>query len=163
MIYLVADPSTADFNESSDVIFKQGESTALSFFVSLINSATAASGNDILAVSGTDVNFDVQLQLSDVDISVAADTLGLSPITPNIDTAELQVALAAGGSVSQILTGTATVTIDAAVCTDVQYLCAVLSEGVNASYTDADNSSASNIACEDISTRKTCEPGRYES
>ena len=88
MIYLVADPSTAAFNESSDVIFKQGESTAVSFFVSLINSATAASGNDILAVSGTDVNFDVQLQLSDVDISVAADTLGLSPITPNIDTAD---------------------------------------------------------------------------
>ncbi len=113
----------------------------------------------MLAVTGSDVNYALQLQLSDVDMSVAADTLGLTAVTPSMATADLQLALSAGGSHQETMSGTASLTVPAAQCTAVQYVCVVLSEGVGASYTDADNSSVSNVMCEDISARKSCAPG----
>ena len=58
-----------------------------------------------------------------------------------------------------ILEGAAVVAIDAATCSQVQYACALLSEGSGASFRDAISSDASNVACALVTNRLTCFPG----
>ena len=58
-----------------------------------------------------------------------------------------------------ILEGAAVVAIDAATCSQVQYACALLSEGSGASFRDAISSDASNVACALVTNRLTCLPG----
>ena len=59
---------------------RRGSST-IGVEVQLTNVAPAGSGNNIVAATGVAMNYDLMVQLSDVDTSIATDTLGLTPVT----------------------------------------------------------------------------------
>lgn len=71
---------TVTFGNTGSSPIKKG-SSILQLDVHLANVSPTASGNNIPPATGTNVNFDLRVHLSDVDLSVDTDTLGLTPTT----------------------------------------------------------------------------------
>ena len=124
------------------------------FDVSVVNEAMANDGNNIVALGGSNVNFAVEVYLSDMDAS--AGTLGLqySPTCTGLS----QGVVAAMAETIEIACSV-DITFTDANCQQIQFLCARVSEGTDAVYTDA--SSSNNIVCIDITALKTCTPGGF--
>ena len=136
---------------------RQNVTTTVSVNVEITNSASGASGNDILAVNSGG-NFLLQLQLSDVDMAVTTDTLNLDTIAVTADMpADLQQPLAVTNVIT--ISATADVVIPRSNCLNVHYLCVLLSEGVDASYYDTDPTD--NVMCKNIDLQKACDPGKF--
>lgn len=92
-------------------------------------------------------------------MGTAANTLGLSDVTPTLDSSVLEQSALAGTD-SVTYTGTATITMDASACNDVVYLCvSVLTSGT--AFTDSDLTN--NYRCKDISQQLSCAIGKYNS
>ena len=122
--------------------------------------------NDILAASGTDTNFLVKLQISDVDLATSTDTMGESAVDTVITTTELRQGVAAGATITlgPSKTGQAYINVPDNVCTKAIYLCAILYRGSTTAYYDASaaanpTSLKPNTTCLDISGQRTCLPG----
>ena len=144
-----------NFQEPANDLLQQNVSTTVTIDVEITNAASSASGNDILAV-GTGNNFLLQLQLSDVDMASATDSLNLGTITVAANNpADLQQALAATNMIT--ISATADLTILQSDCGNVHYLCALLSEGSGSSYHDFDPTD--NVMCKNIDAQKACDPG----
>ena len=62
---------------------RRGSST-IGLEVLLTNVAPVGSGNNIVTATGVATNYDIMVQLSDVDTSITADTLGLTPATLSV-------------------------------------------------------------------------------
>lgn len=107
----------------------------------------------------SDQNFDFNLQFSDVDIGTGgSDGLNISTVNPTI-TSPLNEALAAQQNTNFL--GSASLTLSSMDCLDVSYLCInLITDSIGASYIDVDQTRVSNTDCMDISTQKSCEPGK---
>ena len=148
------------FTDSASNVFVQGVATSISYSIAINNVATAAtdSGNDIIAATGSDANYDVKLQFSDVDLGAGgSDGLSHTPDTITLSTADSQQSLAAGSSFT--LSGTHSITLDPAKCAGALFFCAVLLVPSTATYADA--GPTNNVNCMSITTRKTCVPGKF--
>ena len=154
------DPSVSLFTENSGSFFIKGETQTYNLDIMFGNDAGFGSGNNIPAAQGSNQNFAFTVQLSAVDLSTGGiDTLSVS--SPLVTSDNLQQSLDAGTSVT--IAGTADLTTPASSldCVNTRYLCVTISEGSGALYRDVDNSASSNIVCNDISSMKTCDPGKY--
>ena len=155
-----SDPRVQSFADLSSLVFAQGNPVEVELDVHIRNDALPASGNDILAVTGTNANYKFELQFSDVDIGNGnIDTL-LIPTVETTFSTSLADFLAAASTTN--FAGMASVTIPMDDCLDVSFLCIILSTtGIGSSYIDSDPSQTSNADCENISTQKSCFPGLY--
>ena len=125
----------------------------------MTNHGASSPADDIYLVTSPNVNYDFTLHLSDADMSSDTDTLGIPSVSAMFSTSDVEQGLAGGGVFTVI--GTANINVPASQCTQVVYLCVNLTEGTGANYTDSDPSDTSNVACDDISARKTCFPGEH--
>ena len=157
-LHYFSDPNVQSIADLSSITFAQGMAVSLTLAVQLRNDAVPASGNDILAVTGGNANYEFTLQFSDVDIGNGdTDTLSITPVA-TVFTSSLADSLAAASTVN--LAGSASITLASGNCLDASFLCIILTtSGIGASYIDSDPSENSNIHCEDISTQKSCFPG----
>ena len=152
---------------TSSTTFTGGQSSTIAFQLTVTNIAADAAGNDILAATGTNTNFRVNLLFSDVDMATDVDTLGLASVEGTIATSELQAAVADGSGTATLGSGSggaATLFLPESNCQSVQYLCAILFAGTNPTFIDASTVSnpsdlKPNTTCLDISGQKTCNPG----
>ena len=148
------------FTDTSGNVFVQDVPTPVSYNIVIDNAATVVtdSGNDIIAVTGTDANYAVALQFSNVDLGAGgSDTLSHTPEAIALSTADSQQSLAAGSSFT--LSGSKSITLSSGNCANALYLCTVLTVPGTASY--ADIAATNNIKCISISTKKSCKPGMY--
>ena len=157
-LHYLSDPNVQSFADLSSITFAQGQAVSLTLAVQIRNDAVPASGNDILAVTGGNANYEFTLQFSDVDVgSGNTDTLSITPMVTAF-TSSLSDSLAASNTVN--LAGSASITLASGDCLDASFLCIILTtSGIGASYIDSDPSDNSNVHCEDISTQKSCFPG----
>lgn len=157
-LHYFSDPNVQSIADLPSITFAQGMAVSLMLAVQLRNDAVPASGNDILAVTGGNANYEFTLQFSDVDIGNGdTDTLSITPVATAF-TSSLADSLAAASTVN--LAGSASITLASGDCLDASFLCIILTtSGIGASYIDRDPSENSNIHCEDISTQKSCFPG----
>jgi len=132
---------------------------AANFDITVDNMAAVVLGNAILAVTGSYVNYEFVVQFSNADMKTGGDTLGLTAV-PVVMTTDVKQGLAAGSSV--VFSGTVDLTLYSTSCLAANYLCVSISSGTGASYVDADVTATSNVVCTDISTIKTCVPGKYD-
>ena len=144
------------------VYMAQTVPTTITFDVDLRNVASVGNGNDIPAAPGSSDNFKFMVQLSDVDMNSNMDTLSIMSVTPTITTGDLKQALIAQAAATTF-TGTATLTITAGQCPNVQFLCIILEAVTGAPFTDADTSDSSNTICTDITSNIICSPGMITS
>ena len=121
------------------------------------NTAISAFGNDVLSVTSSNANFEFTAQYSDVDMSTDTDTLGNTPVSVSISSADAKQGLAAQSST--VITATVSLELNISTCSNVTYVCFTMDEGSGASHRDADTSLASNVACYDVTSWKTCAPG----
>jgi len=163
-------PDPQPSNLATSTTFVGGQSASVSFSLVVTNVASSASGNDILAATGTKTNFKVYLMFSDVDMSTSVDSLGLSSVQATIALADLQAAVSANSGTATLGSGgsaSASIFLPEAKCESVTYLCAILYGGNNPTYVDAStilnpSDIRPNTTCLDISSQKTCNPGEWK-
>ena len=159
-LLFIVDPSVDTFSDTSTNIFVMGVAQSVAYSITVKNDATSTtdSGNDIIAATGANANYQLGLQFSDVDLGAGGtDTLSHSASTVTLSTSDAQQSLAAAASFT--VTGTHSLTLTSGDCAKAQYLCAVLTIPGTATYTDADPAMTSNSNCFPITSKKTCEPG----
>lgn len=139
-------------DEDDSIFYIMDVPVVVVFNVTIENVASPGSGNDIAALSNPDANFDIVLHISNVEESTGS--LGLQ-FTPD-SCSDVSLGLAAGDTIT--LTCSVNVTIPTAKCTASQFFCSELVLGPEAVYIDANTSN--NIACQDITNQKTCDPGK---
>ena len=153
----LTDPSPTSVSPDSFVFYKPNTSpVSVSFSVDVTNVAVAQDGNAIAAVTSPGANFAVQVHLSDVNAS--SGTLGLQ-FSPTCAPNDLSQGLAAAMAETITINCNVDVVFDDTKCANIQYFCAQISAGMDAVFVDA--SMSNNIVCMDITSQKTCVPGRF--
>ena len=160
-LFVFTDPSVTGFSftvASAAQTLTHDERTTININIIVTNVASAAPRNNIVSVSGNGKeNFAFEMRISDVDMETDTDTLGLYP-SPAAITTDLKRGLTTGSSVTFV--GSADVTLPSAFCVLARYMCVRLMNGTDASYTDANVGSTSNVRCATIYSRTICETGR---
>ena len=144
------------FRDTTTPIFVEGTLINVDIEVDVENQA--APGNDILAVTGGDANYALELVFTDVDLQSAADSLGETPAAVTISS-DVQQGLASSDTIT--LEGSAGVILSTTNCHNVQFLCARLRAGSDASYIDSNDADYSNSRCIDVTNRIQCQTGLF--
>ena len=150
------DPAVQTFSGATAVTYQEDVATTVTITSDVKNIASA--GNNVVGVTGSDANFKFEAVLSDVDLAAGGtDTLSIAAIPLTVLPSTMaQQRLDAQATLS--FTMTASVTIAAAKCPNVEYFCIRLSEGSGATYTDPQTSN--NIMCVIIESVKYCASGK---
>ena len=148
------DPVVTGFRDTTTPIFIEGTPISVDIEVDIENQA--ASGNDILAVTGGDVNYALELVFTDANLQSAADSLGETPVAVTVSS-NVQQGLASSAAIT--LAGSADVILSTTNCPNVQFLCARLRAGSGASYIDSNDGDDSNSRCIDVTSRMQCQTG----
>ena len=158
-LLFISDPEIIYFNRVRTTAELVPDKTInFHFALEVENVAPTVSGNHIAAATG---NFQFEIELSDVDITVpnVTNSLTTSKEKPTMkNPSHLDARLLAGSVLS--MTGEVKVTLTLVDCSAAHFLCVTLTPG--ASYTDANTTSASNSHCFNLDTWKVCAPGKLE-
>ena len=153
------DPELSSLADNSPVgaMYVEGGPADLSISADVSNVAPAVSGNAILPVSNTSVNYEFHCFFSDVDVAAGQpDSLGLpTAVAAADDVTVIQSRLDPGQSISVGLS--ASLSIPSGSCADIQCLCCYFTEGAGASYVDRDL--GNDDFCLDMSSKIACVPG----
>ena len=154
------DPAITLF-EDGNVRYKAGIAVSIPYTITLRNEAKAgaAAGNRIPNVTSPTSNFRLQMQFSDIDMRAKIDTVLDKPIT--IAMSSLDETRALDAQTEFNTSGTHLMTLDPTKCSDINFICALLTVPSAAIYIDVNNGSWSNIRCQLIANRKSCSPGEY--
>ncbi|CAD5123008.1 DgyrCDS11396 [Dimorphilus gyrociliatus] len=143
--------------QPSSAMINEGSTTELNFQLQIVNIATAATENDVLAVISPASNYKVTVQLSNANLETGGtDTLGLTTVDLTIpdNTQTVQDLIAAGPA--KTLDSIANFTVPDGKCIGLLFACATIAPEASSSYVDVDTSN--NVQCIDISGQRQCRP-----
>ena len=158
---MISDPKPQGLTTASN--FVTGTSNAITFSVNIFNDRTGGSGDDVFAAINPKSNFKIKLQLSDVDMSSATDTLSMPMVDATVAVATLRGGVAAAATLA-VTGATANVLLPDAKCAAAKFLCAFLYRGVDPLFIDlsAYNNPSNfqpNTTCFGITALKECHIG----
>ena len=114
--YIFCTDIAVTLSQLTSVAFQPDVQTTAGLTIGVENVAAAASGNDVIPVTGADSNYGFRVVFSDSDLATGADSLGLTVVTVSM-TSDTKRGLAATATTD--FSGLAELVLPAAVCPQV--------------------------------------------